>query len=1012
MPDIFRFHTIRGVEELPKSELDKLSLATHSDTQQSEWYKMLESLCKQKDFRGIISAILTFLKSENAIHTLEQLDKDFKPVFKYIESKGGIKTEKDKEELFKLVDLRKFPDYFKEKEIKIDDACGNTTAIKISKFNLELQNVADTQLSLSILGKLGHKENINYNLLFKVFHLLKLLFDKKKEVSLAEITQLFDKTTTLPACFFKLNPCSKKLEPVQIENPFSHLGILDFDKNDNKPQILNIRGKDLTLHTAEHSGEIGEIGDMRQVKFPNGNKENECNCDCDESCKGQNPCCATIKPFVTDLMVVREELHCYKAKHLAYVETIMLGEERVREHRHLERTEDYSEKETTISKSEEKDHQVSERFSLQTESEKTIESDLSIDAGVTANMWGTGYKVETSLDVASNNSKSESQRVAREQAVDITERTVRKIQETVRELTTKKKIVETEETNSHTFKNSTADGGTKHINGMYQFINAEYKGQVMNYGKRLMFEFILPEPMQLYKKLMSKQIDPFGIEKPKKPNVLPTDISDDPTINTYFIKLLNDQDASFDNINLPPETQISISNQFKYENNNKESEASSATPPNSYEIEEGFRAIRAEVTGGITWAGFSKDEWGQNADQRLTVSVGQQYFNFGNSDNPDSFHSHKNLNGETKSVPVAINSRGAISYGITVEIICQRTDLAYKKWQLEVYNILMLAYEEKLNKYEADLARYNAAKEQKTKFGRNPFLNREIERTELKRMAISYISCQFYDQFTAMKRNVKPCGYPQMDLEQAQKDGSFIQFFEQLFDWNLMTYLFYPYFWGQKCSWANKIQEDSGDPLFDKALMAGAARVQVPVKSGHEPLAMHWITFGEIWQGTGQPPVPGSPYYISMAQEIKEQKGVFNADREGVLEVTDGSDIVKLTDSSFYWDFGSIAVDQFKIDKDIDREIFIDCVTYRIVSITRTNSTDTDKWDIQLERNYETTFGTNPARNIKWSTGALYVGAEFLITVPTNLVYLKNKKVNGEYVTEDCLPCFPQEKCE
>ena len=42
-------------------------------------------------------------------------------------------------------------------------------------------------------------------------------------------------------------------------------------------------------------------------------------------------------------------------------------------------------------------------------------------------------------------------------------------------------------------------------------------------------------------------------------------------------------------------------------------------------------------------------------------------------------------------------------------------------------------------------------------------------------MAISYISCQFYDQFTAMKRNVKPCGYPQMDLEQAEKDGKFIQ---------------------------------------------------------------------------------------------------------------------------------------------------------------------------------------------------------------------------------------------
>ena len=69
MPDIFRFHTIRGVEELPKAELDKLSLPTHSETNQSDWFKMLESLCKLKDFKGIISAVLTFLKSKNANFT-------------------------------------------------------------------------------------------------------------------------------------------------------------------------------------------------------------------------------------------------------------------------------------------------------------------------------------------------------------------------------------------------------------------------------------------------------------------------------------------------------------------------------------------------------------------------------------------------------------------------------------------------------------------------------------------------------------------------------------------------------------------------------------------------------------------------------------------------------------------------------------------------------------------------------------------------------------------------------
>lgn len=988
MPDIFRFHTIRGVEELPKAELDKLSLPTHTETKQSEWYKMLENLCKLNDFQGIISAILAFLKSENAIHSTEQLDKDFKPVFDYVERKGGIKSEKNKEELLKLVDLRKFTDYFKEKEFKIEDACGNTQENKISKFNLELQKVNDTQLCLAILGKLGHRENINYNLLFKVFHLLKLLSEKKKEVSLAEIVQLFDKTTSLPACFFKLNPCSKKLEPIQVENPFSHLGILNFNENENKPQLLKVRGKDVLLDSAM---QMSGINTKTQTDIQNMTSEKgECNCDCDENCKGQNPCCATIKPFVTDLMVVREELHCYKAKHLAYVETIMLGEKRERIHRHLERTEDYSENETTLSKSEEKDHQVSERFSLQTESEKTIESDLSIDAGVTANAWGTGYKVETSLDVASNNSKSESQRVAREQAVDITERTVRKIQETVRELTTRKKIVETEETNSHSFDNST-ENSKKHINGMYQFINAEYKGQVMNYGKRLMFEFVLPEPMQLYKKLMSKQIGPFGLTEPSKPNISIKNI----TFNNYIsLAGLNDAETVS-----PPIQEISFVKSYnkapdiglkEWTVNNYELAISS---PNEYN----YVPYKAKVSS----------EFSSGGNKYHNVCVGNTHFSIGSS----AYGSEKPLDyqGITQIIPIITKSRGD-DFSVSVEVYCKLSDESLEKWQLAVYQKIMLKYQEDLNEYKAELARYNAEKAQKTKFGRNPFLNREIERTELKRMAISYISCQFYDQFTAMKRNVKPCGYPQMDLEQSQKDGLFIQFFEQLFDWNLMTYLFYPYFWGQKCEWANKIQEDSGDPLFDKALMAGAGRVQVPVKSGHEPLAMHWITFGEIWQGTGQPPVPGSPYYISMAQEIKEQKGVFYSDREGFLEAKDGKDIVNLTGSSFYWNFTTNSIDQLKIDNDIDREIIIDCITYRIVSIVQ--GTTVDEWDIQLERNYETTFDTSNPKNIKWSTGALFVGAEFLITVPTNLVYLKNKKIGGEYVTEDCLPCFPQPKCE
>ena len=96
MPDIFRFHTIRGVEELPKSELDKLSIPTHPDSNQSEWFKMLESLCKQNDFKGIVSAILVFLRSEEAFILLNNLTTVLNQYLSLLRVKVQLKQKKIK----------------------------------------------------------------------------------------------------------------------------------------------------------------------------------------------------------------------------------------------------------------------------------------------------------------------------------------------------------------------------------------------------------------------------------------------------------------------------------------------------------------------------------------------------------------------------------------------------------------------------------------------------------------------------------------------------------------------------------------------------------------------------------------------------------------------------------------------------------------------------------------------------------------------------------------------------
>ena len=68
-------------------------------------------------------------------------------------------------------------------------------------------------------------------------------------------------------------------------------------------------------------------------------------------------------------------------------------------------------------------------------------------------------------------------------------------------------------------------------------------------------------------------------------------------------------------------------------------------------------------------------------------------------------------------------------------------------------------------------------------------------------------------------------GYPEFDVAEATAEGQVVRFFEQAFEWNNLTYLFYPYFWGRKSRWLDVFPLDDPDPQFRDFLRAGSARV-------------------------------------------------------------------------------------------------------------------------------------------------------------------------------------------
>jgi hypothetical protein len=255
--------------------------------------------------------------------------------------------------------------------------------------------------------------------------------------------------------------------------------------------------------------------------------------------------------------------------------------------------------------------------------------------------------------------------------------------------------------------------------------------------------------------------------------------------------------------------------------------------------------------------------------------------------------------------------------------------------------------------------------------GRNPLINREVEKKELKKFAISLLTGQQFESFNAMEEDYG-LHIPQINLLDAAAEGTFVRFFEQALEWKHITYLFYPYFWGNKKNWVGNMAVKDTDPLFEQFLQAGYARVWVPVRPGFDLVIANYIKCGgEPWNERDAPicgqPDAGSDPMVAMIEEIKEQLGGDFEFREGTLSVTDGETLVTGTGTNFRTD-------------DVDREILISLKSYRIAEV------DEAAQQIQLREAYT----GDDLDGIGFAVGVKFVGEPWVVQVPTDLVFLES----------------------
>jgi hypothetical protein len=577
-----------------------------------------------------------------------------------------------------------------------------------------------------------------------------------------------------------------------------------------------------------------------------------------------------IKPLgMADYRRVEQELHCYEPGEVAHIENVLRGETKERVTRHLRRTEETLTTVTEEERTQEKDTQTTDRFELEKQTEKVIQEDIKFDIGLNVQAQYGPVKITADTNFAYAQSTKESDKAASKFAKEVTDRALERVVKKVREEQVRKVLDEFEETNTHKL-----EGGDAHTVGLYRWVNKVYKARVVNYDKRLILEFMIPEPGAFH--LFAMTTEPVEstvrIEKPIDPR------SNEAT--TAYGVSAPLRDATYINesnytlwgaiygakLEPPPPTTLTIAKAYHREG--MDHTIQFADSKSDLKVPDGYEAAAFFSTYGL------HSENHDGGPNWITIVIGRhsQYTTSGGSFNHP-------LDSEDDFVPVVLMGRTRM-YAVNIEVNCIRTANHLRTWQIKTFDAILQAYQTRQAAYEVAFAEAKARVGVEIR-GTNPLRNREIEALELKKGAIRLMTKCMPVSSNAMKDPAPddPCGVPEFECCEAIRDGSFVQFVEQAFDWSLITYLFYPYFWGRKCNWKKIYQLDDVDTLFLNFLQAGFARVQVPVRLNYEESVMRFLADGTIWNG-GSAPGTDSDLYVSIVNEMKEPVGKIDPEVE------------------------------------------------------------------------------------------------------------------------------------
>lgn len=569
-----------------------------------------------------------------------------------------------------------------------------------------------------------------------------------------------------------------------------------------------------------------------------------------------------FKAGVGDLLMVKQTLKAYELAEFAHVENVMASELREREHRRLTVREEEFVNEIERETETTRDLQSTERHELQSEAEKTLQSQFELESGLQiSGSYGPVIGFEASLNVGFSTSVSESKKKATKYSREVTERSSERIRERVREERRIKTVEEIEETNKHAFDNQGA--GATHIRGVYRWLNKIYDAQVFNYGQRMMYEFVIPEPAAFFLyALVENPPQEEELIKPEPPR-FPNDPGGNPLradnlTRANYHEYISQYQVT--NVPPPPPARRTVSYFDKHEG----VELGVFGRSGKVEVPAGYEAYGATVHALCVSLSDYTDPDAEPREMGLVLTMGDKTYDlaFNQGATYQSFDEPRR--GE---IGYAMGAFSVVSWSISTDIWCQLTSEGELAWKQEVYDAIMESYQQMKTTYEEKLAARRVGEGVRI-LGRNPLENRRIEREELKKLVLQMLT-GINDFNIDLYVNAPD---PRMKIEEACKTGSKLRFFENAFEWQNMLHVFYPYFWGKKSKYISALHMVDPDPDFAAFLKAGAARVQVPVRPGFEKAVAHFCQFGKIWEGN-DPPLKNDALYVPIIDEITANLG-------------------------------------------------------------------------------------------------------------------------------------------